>query len=140
MLADIGYDNAVFGQTAEQFIQKADGQLRQSPRIKLRAVRPTCHSPPSAPIWQLRVTNFFGKGWNRLRQIADDRQFTGTHSIQLRRINFEVNDLCVRRKARGVARDAVVESRAKHQQQIVFVQRHVGRARSVHADHAQVVR
>ena len=62
------------------------------------------------------------------------------HAIELRRINFKVHDFGMRRKAAGIASHPVVQARAENQQQIVFMQRHVGGASAVHAHHAQVIR
>ena len=77
---------------------------------------------------------------NRIRQISDHRQIAGTYAIQLRRINFKVNDLGMRRESRRIARHAIIEPRPKYHQQIGLMQRRVRRPRSVHADHAQVIR
>src|SRR5207253_9120572 len=108
MLSHVGDDNAILRQSAKQFIQEADGQLREAARIKLRAVRATSHRAPAAPIRQLCITNFATKRGNRLRQVADHWQFARTYSVKLSRIDFEVNDLCIRRKTGRVACDAIV--------------------------------
>ena len=47
-----------------------------------------------------------------------------------------MDDFGVRRESRGIAGDAVIETGAEDQEQIRFVQRHVGGAGAVHADHA----
>ncbi len=44
------------------------------------------------------------------------------------------------REAARISGDAIVETRAEDQQQIGFVQRHIGGAGPVHANHAQVIR
>ena len=41
VLADIGNDDVVFGQTAENFVEKTNRRLGQSPWIKLRALGAT---------------------------------------------------------------------------------------------------
>ena len=75
-----------------------------------------------------------------MREVTNNGKLTNAYSIQLRRINLEMHDLCIGRKTRRIAGNAIVQPCAEHQQQIVFVQRHVGCASAMHADHAKVVR
>ena len=77
---------------------------------------------------------------NRVSEISNHRQLAGAHAIQLCGIDFKVNDLRIRRKACGIAGHAIIEARAKNHKQIGLVQSHVGRARSMHSHHAQVIR
>jgi len=59
------------------------------------------------------VAQFRVKRRNRFGQISDHRQLTGPNTIQLRGINFEVNDFCVGGKARRLAGYAIIQPRSE---------------------------
>src|SRR4029079_669762 len=77
---------------------------------------------------------------NSLSQIADHRQVARAYAVQLRRIDFEVNNAGVRSKTTGLAGDAVVQPGPEYQQQIRLVQCRVSCPCAMHANHAEVVR
>ncbi len=77
---------------------------------------------------------------NGVGEIANHWQLAGSHAIELCGINFKVDDLRIRGKARGIAGHAIIQARSENHQQIGLVQRDVGRARSMHSHHAQVIR
>src|SRR5260370_17070484 len=103
----------MLGESGEQLIQEADWQSRKAARIKLCAVRPTSHGAPLGPVGQFRALNFLEKRGNRLRQVTNNGQLARAYPVELSRINFEMNDLGIGSKARGIAGDAVIQARAK---------------------------
>ena len=72
--------------------------------------------------------------------VADDRDVRGHVLGDLRRVDVDVDELRARRELRQLARDAIVEARAHRADQVGLVHRVVGRARAVHAQHAQPLR
>ena len=115
MQAHGGDDDAFFRQTAEQFVEKTNRGLSQPARVELGPVRTTSLRAPGAEVREWMPPQFSFERRNRLRQISHHCNFAGTHAIELRGIDFEVNDLGVRRKPRRIAGDAIVEPRSKDQ-------------------------
>src|SRR5258708_17287988 len=109
MLAYVGDDHAVFGQTAEKFIEKTNCGLRQPSRIKLRTLRTAGDSSPAAPIGQRRMAQLRVKRRNRVGQISNHRQFASANAIKLSRIDFKVDDLRIGRKASGIPSHTIIE-------------------------------
>src|SRR5258708_21966303 len=113
MLSHIGDDHTLLGQTAEKLVKKANRRLGQPSWIKFRQVGTASNGPPFAPIRKLGAprlaavarrgdfSKFRMKCRNRIRQIANRRNVAGTNPIELCGITFKVNNLRVRREARG---------------------------------------
>jgi len=110
VLPHVGNHHAVVGQAAEEFIEKTNGRLRQSPRIKLGSFRTTGNIAPRAEVGKGRslVPHVRMKRGNGICQVSDHGLITGADAVELRRIDFKMNDPGLRRKARRIARDAVV--------------------------------
>ena len=139
VLAYIGKNHAVFRHTPEQFVEKTDRWLRQAAGIEFCAIGTAGQAAPFFEVRYGMAAKFRVQRWNRVGEIPDYGKMRGPHAIELRGIDFEVNNLGVRSKARGIARDPVVEARSEYQQEIGLVHRHVGGAGAVHTDHAQVI-
>ena len=69
--------------------------------------------------------------------VADDRDVGRDVLGDLGRVDVDVDELRPRRELRQLAGDAVVEAGADRADQVGLVHRVVGRARAVHAEHAQ---
>jgi hypothetical protein len=96
MLAHVGKNHAVLRQTAEEFVEEANGRLRQAARIEFRALGPASDGAPLREVRQCVTAKFCVESRNGVGQVSDYRQIARAHSIELSRINFEVNDLGVR--------------------------------------------
>ena len=121
MLAHVRQNHVVLRQPAEEFVEKANRRLRQPARIELCPLGAARNRTPCAEVRKSVTPQFRLERRNRVRQISDHRQIAGTYAIQLRRINFKVNDLGMRRKSRRIARHAIIEPRPKYHQQIGLV-------------------
>src|SRR5258706_4132107 len=140
MLAYVRDHDAILWQAAEEFIEETNCRLRQSARIKFSAFSPASYRAPATPIGQGSAAYFRVEYRNRIREVTNHRQLTRTHAIKLCRINFKVDDLGMRREARGISGHTIIQPRSKNQQQVSLVQSRVGGPGAVHAHHAQVIR
>jgi hypothetical protein len=61
----------------------------------------------------------------------------GLDLVEFGRIDVDVDDLCLRAETGHLARRPVVEAGANGDQQVALVEREVGAARPVHAEHAE---
>src|SRR5712692_6249298 len=122
MLSHIGDDHTLLGQTAEELVEKANRRLGQTARIKLSKLGTAGDFAPLTPVGQGSSAQLGVKCGNRIRQIANHRNVAGTNPIQLRWVNFKVNNLGVWREARRIASYAIIQPRSENQQQISFVQ------------------
>src|SRR5580693_7302593 len=111
MLAYVGNDDVILRQAAEKLVEKTNGWLRQSSRIKLRALRSASHRAPPAPVGQGSLACFGMECRNRVGEIANHRQIAGPHTVKLCRINLKVDDLCVGSKARRIASHTIIKAR-----------------------------
>ncbi len=73
----------------------------------------------------------------RRASVADQRDLGGADLPDLGRVDVEVNDPRAGREAVDPPGDAVVEARPDGEQQVALVDRPVGRAHPVHAEHPQ---
>src|SRR5439155_27363927 len=96
VLAHVGKNHAVLRQKAEEFVEEANGRLRQAARIEFRALRPASDGTTLRKIRQGGTTKFRAESRNCVREIPGHGKIARTHAIQLRGINFKVNDLGVR--------------------------------------------
>ena len=72
-----------------------------------------------------------------MAQIADDRNISAHILVQLRRINIEMDDPCLRRKRRRISRHAITEARTDREEQVAFLDRHIGCVGAVHSCHSR---
>ena len=140
VLSHVRQNHAVFGQAPKQFVEEADGWLRQAARIELRAIWTASNIPPRFEIGDRVTAKLRIKSGNCVGQVPDHGKVARPHTVELCRINFEVNDLGVRSETRRITGYAVVEAGSENQQEIRLMQRRVRSARPVHAHHAEVVR
>ena len=140
VLAHVRDDDAVFGRRLKQFVEKSHRRLRQSAWIEFRSVGSASHCAPLAAnsgrcALQLRMERR-----NRFREIADHRQSRKSALGQVAPDQFQSARSSHAAQSASGRRSRDRPAAPENQQQVGFVQSHVGGARSVHADHAQVIR
>src|ERR1700722_8769332 len=110
VLADIGDYDTVLRQAAEKFVEKANRGLRRPWWIWPRALGSESHVAPLVPVRQgrSRIPHGLVERGNRLGQVSHDGNFASAHAIQLRGIDFKVNDLGEGREAGWIAGDAII--------------------------------
>ena len=84
--------NAVFGQPAEKFVEKANRRLGETPGIKFGSLGSAGHCPPATEVRSCMTPQFRLECRNRICQISNHRQIARTHAIELRGVDFKVND------------------------------------------------
>src|SRR5260370_42312211 len=93
VLTYIRENNIVARQAAKKHIEKANRRLRQTAWIQSGSLGAAGESAPFAEVGTRVTPQFRLKRGNRIGQVSNDRQIAGTHAIELRRINFKVNNL-----------------------------------------------